>query len=419
MKITAVGDCSVQKEIPRFYDGFERVRDYISQGDIRFFNLETTVCEDCYPARHSGGTWLRTEKEVLFGLKEYGFNVTTPANNHCMDYSMDGFLQTLDHIKEAGFYSCGGGRNLAEASRPVYIDTPNGRAAVIACTTEYSPGAEAGEQSRDFLGRPGINPLRAKKTVYVEKADLDKLAEIIDKTNLDISKKILIKEGYASALPKDELEFGGLKIRTGKPGTGYDVESGDLDRIKRAITDAKFQADVVLISLHAHDTEGESKENVPQFLKEFAHLCIDSGAHAVIGHGPHLLRPFEIYKGLPIFYSLGDFILHLENCRMMPHEYYEQYCLTPDAGIYEVFKARTKDFTVGLQRQREMTESVIPSFEIENGKLISLRFMPVELGFGMPHSTFGWPRPAKDPDILKRFSEMSGIAIDENGKVTL
>ncbi|MBR4173475.1 MAG: CapA family protein, partial [Clostridia bacterium] len=100
MKITAVGDCAVQKVIPRFYDGFSSVKDYIMQGDIRFFNLETTVCENCYPARHSGGTWLRTEKEVLWGLKEYGFNVTTPANNHCMDYSMDGFLQTLDNIKE-------------------------------------------------------------------------------------------------------------------------------------------------------------------------------------------------------------------------------------------------------------------------------------------------------------------------------
>ena len=174
-----------------------------------------------------------------------------------------------------------------------------------------------------------------------------------------------------------------------------------------------------MVSLHAHDTEGDGKEIVPEFLKDFAHMCIDSGAHAVIGHGPHLLRPFELYKELPIFYSLGDFILHLENCRMMPHEYYEQYGLTPDAGIYEVFKARTQDFTVGLQRQREMTESVIPCFEIKNGALKSLRFMPVELGLAMPHSSFGWPRPAQNSDILKRFSEMSNIPIDKNGIVAL
>ena len=417
MKITAVGDCSVQKVIPRFYDGFEKVRDYINRGDVRFFNLETTVCENCYPARHSGGTWLRTEKEVLFGLREYGFNATTPANNHCMDYSMDGFLQTLDNIREAGFYQSGGGRNLAEASRPVYIDTPSGRAAIISCTTEYSPGAEAGEQSRDFIGRPGINPLRVKKVVYVEKNDMDRLSDIIDRTNLDVYRKILIKEGYESALPEGELEFGGLKIRLGKPGISYEMNDADLKRIKTAIKDAKFQADVVLLSIHAHETEGETKENVPEFLKAFAHICIDAGAHAVIGHGPHLLRPFEIYKGLPIFYSLGDFILHLENCRIMPQEYYEQYGLTPDAGIYEVFKARTQNFTKGLQRQKEMTETVIPYFEIENGILKSLEFMPIELGFGKPHSSFGWPQKAKGSDILNRFSEMSNIPIGKNGKV--
>ena len=419
MKITAVGDCSIQKRVPRYYDGFENVRNYIMRGDIRFFNLETTVCEDCYPARHSGGTWLRTEKEVLWSLKEYGFNITTPANNHCMDYSMDGFLQTLNNIKAAGFYQSGGGRSLAEASRPVYIDTPSGRAAMISCTTEYSPGAEAGEQSRDLIGRPGINPLRTEKIIYVGRDDMERLSDIIDKTDLDISNKILQKEGYASALPEGELDFGGLKIRLGEPMVRYEMNKRDMERIKTAIKDAKFQADIVLISVHAHETEGKTKENVPEYLKEFAHFCIDSGAHAVIGHGPHLLRPFEIYKGFPVFYSLGDFILHLENCRIMPYEYYEQYGLTPDAGIYEVFKTRTQDFTVGLQRQREMTESVIPYFEIERDGLKRLEFMPLELGFGMPHSTFGWPRQAKDNAILTRFSEMSNIPINANGRAEL
>ena len=66
-----------------------------------------------------------------------------------------------------------------------------------------------------------------------------------------------------------------------------------------------------------------------------------------------------------------------------------------------------------------MTESVVPYFEIENGVMKSLRFMPVELGFGKPHSSFGWPRPAKDSGILKRFSEMSNLPIDENGNVKI
>jgi hypothetical protein len=34
---------------------------------------------------------------------------------------------------------------------------------------------------------------------------------------------------------------------------------------------------------------------------------IDAGADAVVGHGPHVLRGVEFYKGRPIFYSLGNF----------------------------------------------------------------------------------------------------------------
>ncbi|MBE5691442.1 MAG: CapA family protein, partial [Sutterella sp.] len=190
-------------------------------------------------------------------------------------------------------------------------------------------------------------------------------------------------------------------------------------RIKTAIRDAKFQADTVLVSVHSHCFEGETLETTPEFLKDFAHMCIDEGAHAVIGHGPHLLRPFEIYNGLPIFYSLGDFILHLENCKIIPYDFYQKYGVAPEEGVYDVFKSRTRDFTIGLQRSRAMTESVIAFFEIEDRELKSLEFMPVELGFGMKHSSFGWPRKATENSILSRFSEMSKINISENGKVQL
>ena len=417
MKITAAGDCAVQKNLPKYYDGFEKIREYISRGDVRFFNLETTVCDDCYPAKHSGGTWLRTDKSVLADLCEFGFNVTTPANNHCMDFSMNGFLQTLENIKEAGFKQSGGGKNLAEAAAPVYIDTREGRAALISCTDSYSPGAEAGEQSRDFPGRPGINPLTLTKTVFVGADDIKRLADIAKKTTLNAYTEIVRAEGYLPPKKEDELELGGVKFKVGKPGIEYSVAKEDILRIETAIKDARFQADVVLVSIHSHQTEGDSKENVPRFLSELAHRFIDAGTHAIIGHGPHLLRRIEIYNGLPIFYSLGDFMLQLENCSSVPYDYYKKYGHTPEEGLYEVFKTRTKDFTVGLQRQKVMAEAVIPYFEITDGSLKSLELMPVELGYGMPHSRFGWPRYASDGKILERLGQMSGLKIDKNGKI--
>lgn len=39
-----------------------------------------------------------------------------------------------------------------------------------------------------------------------------------------------------------------------------------------------------------------------------AHLSIDSGASAVIGHHPHWIQTSEIYQTKPIYYSLGNFV---------------------------------------------------------------------------------------------------------------
>ena len=40
---------------------------------------------------------------------------------------------------------------------------------------------------------------------------------------------------------------------------------------------------------------------------EFSHHCIDAGADLVFGHGPHVVRGMELYKGKLIAYSLGNF----------------------------------------------------------------------------------------------------------------
>jgi Bacterial capsule synthesis protein PGA_cap len=42
-------------------------------------------------------------------------------------------------------------------------------------------------------------------------------------------------------------------------------------------------------------------------VKRFSHAAIDAGADLVVGHGPHVLRGMEWYKGRLIAYSLGNF----------------------------------------------------------------------------------------------------------------
>ncbi len=406
MKFTAAGDTAIQRVLTE-YDGIDKVRSFLNQGDVRFFNLETTVNKDCYANFYSGGTWLRCDKKVLKSLELFNFNLTTGANNHCLDFGHEGLLQTIQSIDGMGYVHAGLGRNLREAAMPKYLDLPKGRVALIACTTSFAPGALAGEQSRLLPGRPGVNGLRVKTTLMVEDEDMAALKKIAEKTGVNVEVESLINSGYSQPLPEGIYDLGEMHFAVGTPGLKMEIDKSDMARVEKAIEEATFFADYVLVSLHSHDRQFENDDLTAKYIEDFAHRCIDCGAHAILGHGPHLLRPFELYKERPIFYSLGDFLLELENCELAPEEFYSKFNLTSDSSMYEVFKARTRNFTCGLQRQSVMMESVAASFEMKDGRLTSLDIIPLELGLGMSHSKIGLPRLAKDNSILERYAEMS------------
>ncbi len=423
MKFTAAGDTAIQRFLPE-YDGFSEIKDYIAQGDARFFNLETTVNRDCYAGFFSGGTWLRTDKRIFRSLDKFGFNLATAANNHCLDFGHEGVIQTVEALDEAGYVHAGLGRNLREASMPRYLDLPNGRVALIACSSSFSPGALAGEQSRLLPGRPGINGLRVQKTLVVDKSDIDALRKIAEKTGANISKDADIASGYLPELPDGVFDLCDMHFEAGeKCGLKMEINSADMKRIENAIEEAKFFADYVVVSFHSHDRQYEDINEPAEYVKEFARHCIDCGAHVFLGHGPHLIRPIEIYRGKPIFYSLGDFLLQLENCELAPEDFYSKFGLNSDSSMYELFRKRTKDFTCGLQRERVMMEAVIPCFEMEGERLKSLELIPIDLGYGMSHSKIGLARIAKDDSILERLAEMSrkyGTEFEiKNGKAKL
>ncbi len=75
--------------------------------------------------------------------------------------------------------------------------------------------------------------------------------------------------------------------------------------------------DIVIVSFHG-GAEGSGAEVLPfareifagedrGSVVEFAHAMIDAGADLVLGHGPHVVRPMELYRDRLIAYSLGNF----------------------------------------------------------------------------------------------------------------
>ena len=425
MKFTAVGDMLIQRVISTEYEGFEKVRDYICKGDARFFNFESIIYrEGIWGSQFNGGSYHNSDPRTLDIAKEYGFNMMSFANNHTLDWSYGGLISTLDALKKTDFVHTGVGMNLDEAAAPAYLETPSSRVALISMASSFADAsAMAGRQSRRIPGRPGVNGLRTTKYIEVTKEQFDVLSEIAEISGVNSGRAISRAEGYTPLKENDDtVELGSMvKFRLGdKTKYHAKLNEKDMARLERSIYEARAQADYIIVSIHSHEASGNAKENPPEFLMEFAHRAIDMGAHAVIGHGPHLLRPLEIYKKRPIFYSLGDFMLHNESVTFAPEDMYEKYGLTSDDPLADIYRKRSRNYTVGLLTDRRMMEAVIPYFEMENGELTHLELLPIELGFGEPRYRIGNPRFCPDRQIIERYANISlqygtKIAVDEHG----
>ena len=425
MKFTAAGDMIIQKPIYPGYAGFDALADFIKQGDARFFNLETTLNHEgeTYASQFSGGTYIRTDPEILDNIKPFGFNMTSANNNHALDFSYGGLLATIDALDESGLVHAGLGRNLAQASAPKYLETQNGRVALIAVNTSFDPSAMAGAQSPRVPGRPGINGLRIESCIELPQEDIDYIKQLAKDTNINAEKEITRAEGYYPPLAENEAELGSMKFVSGTQRRYVSkVNAADLERVKKAIYEAQLQADYIMVSVHSHQLSGSAKESPSEFLKQFAHECIDAGAHAILGHGPHLLRPIEIYKDCPIFYSLGDFVLQLYNVLIAPEDFFAKHGLTSASTVHELLKKRSKDFTVGLMTDPRMFRSVIPYWETDGTKLTKMTLLPIEMSMDGNKSRQGLPFISNNPEIGEYLAAMCapyGTKITQNEDGTL
>jgi hypothetical protein len=114
------------------------------------------------------------------------------------------------------------------------------------------------------------------------------------------------------------VEVKGVKVAV----VGFSPYAGannlnDLGAARAVIKEAAGQADLVVVQVHM-GAEGPGMGHVKPgselFFGEnrgdpirFSKAVIDAGADVVIGHGPHVLRGMQFYKGKLIAYSLGNF----------------------------------------------------------------------------------------------------------------
>ncbi|MBR3805191.1 MAG: CapA family protein [Clostridia bacterium] len=421
LKITATGDALFVADIPSEYDSdLSVISSFINKGDVKITNLETNVEKfGDYPNAYSGGTWINVEPHVFDDLTKYGFNYYGTANNHCLDYSYHGLLSTISELDKTNLHHSGTGKNMEEASAPAVIDVDGKKVAILAVTAEYNEASKAGYQTKTLKGRPGVNYV-GFNTYYPITPEMEStLREIANYSYVNSYQDILISEGFA--LPDEDgiFTFGSLKFCSNGSKKRTELNKKDKERIINDIKNAKKRYDVVLVLTHCHDIGKTSHEEVPDYLEELSRACIDAGASAIIGGGTHQLRPVEIYKGKPIFYSLGDFIYQGMRVPLLPADFMIKYGLDINVSAHDALMKRSQNGKIGLQAHKCNFLSAIPYMEFDGDKLIKLTLLPTNAGFDRQGKLNGLPYHAKGEEAKEIFDILTRLSTPYGTKIKL
>jgi poly-gamma-glutamate capsule biosynthesis protein CapA/YwtB (metallophosphatase superfamily) len=247
IRVAAVGDIMMGTTFPEPIlppeDGatlFRSVAPLLSGNDIVFGNLEGPLTDlerspKCPKPRRDGRPCFafRTPPRYAALLAEAGFTAVNVANNHALDFGMEGLDNTLEVLDAAGIAPVGGER--------VAVFVAEGKSVAVAGFS-YS------------LRTRYVHPL----------PDIEAAREIV-------------------AELKGEFDLVVVSFHGGAEGA----------RAMR-VTDAE------------EEFMGENRGNVVAF----ARAVVDAGADLVLGHGPHVPRAIEVYRGKLIAYSLGNFAVY-------------------------------------------------------------------------------------------------------------
>jgi poly-gamma-glutamate synthesis protein (capsule biosynthesis protein) len=394
MTLAALGDCIISRKVSVRRDpGFLDLVKLIRSADCTWANCELPIVDidKAYPAYKEIDLPGASEPWAADELKWLGVDFVGFANNHTMDYGYEGLFSTIENLERVGIGYAGAGKDLEDAGRPRYVDTPGGRVGQVNCASWYHHGTFASFPNPYVNGRPGLNPLRVIETIQLKKESFETLKKIYEEAEKFIDEEYGTSEDEDNGKKKEkdnELKISDLKFVGGEK-TGYfgTVNEKDLERITDAVKVARRSARIVIVGIHEH--WGANQYNAPvKFLETFARACIDSGADVVFNTGPHRLWGIEIYKNKPIFYSLGNFFFQ-GNTEYFPAEIYTNYGLekdTRDASLLEEMIIKKYFY------KTVFWESMVPVITFENGNEVTgIKLYPIVLGKDEPIYRQGTP----------------------------
>jgi poly-gamma-glutamate synthesis protein (capsule biosynthesis protein) len=404
------GDSIITRRLAVFTEPeHTRLFDLIRGADAAFTNLEMLFHDyEPYAMNESGGTYMRAEPSLLKDLVWAGFDIVSRANNHTGDYGAEGMRLTTKHVAEAGLVQAGVGEDLAEAREAAFLDTPKGRVAMVSVASTFPDHSRAGRPRNGVRGRPGLNPLRFTTTYVVPRERFEQLRAI---------------QAELTARPAAQGDSINFFQRRFVPGDTAEVRTEpnpeDVAEIAAVIKNASRLADYTMVTIHAHEGMPQNRAMPAQFLVAFARAMIDAGADMFVGHGPHVLRGIEMYKGRPIMYSLGDFIFQNETVLRLPSENYERYELGPAAGVSDFNDSRYDNDKSGFPADREIWEAVVALPTWQGRRLTELALHPISLGFGKGRTVRGRPLLADAATGKKILDDLIKRSAPFNTRITV
>lgn len=265
--ILFAGDLYLGEEVAEIgtpYNLEKPIADFIASHDLFGVNIEAPICVSGH--RQEKYSVLKMDPErVIPAIKRIGVKIAFLANNHIMDYGDRCLSETISHLSRAGVRFTGAGSNIDEALKPLEISIDGVRIAMVNFTTVFTL------QSLASIDRAGVAGLRLNTEIHIN--------------------------------PYEVFE---------EPGAPYIVDAEpvkeDLERIADLIEKTSRSSDLTIIYTHWGVGALPYSRIVLNYMRRLTSKLIDRGASIVVGSHPHvLLHPEKIHGGL-VIYSLGNFI---------------------------------------------------------------------------------------------------------------
>lgn len=262
----------------------EHVGATLRAADVVYGNLEGLLVKSDGPDKDipDKSGWQHIGPEAVKALKAGNIAVVGVANN--VAYGPANILKSLAVLDANGILHTGAGANIAEAHKPAIIERNGVRFGFLQYTAKWYDE----DQQIATATSAGVARLKSTDGKTVDPADLEQMREDIRKL------RPLVDVLVVSSHNRDGLG------RTTSAATPSDRGRGGPASLTAPIP------------LGANFSQGEPYE------RQVAYAAIDAGADVVYGHGSHVVKGVEIYKGKPVMYCLGNFIT--DWIRMRPNK---------------------------------------------------------------------------------------------------